>query len=296
MIDEREEFEAYTGAVRYEATGKWDRAWKGRFTMDMLLDFEGFARILTILARGYMFEGSAPDIDRARKALCAWCSVPDKKTASPKESWRFDTDFSFLHEEFPGLVDLDGVGWLCDHVRNLCAFAETHPDAVSKPDAAACEKLRHGWEDEWRKKVVQMQTPIFAPNTRMAWALRFDDVLADALELGPLRSPVFSLSDDQKHRIVAATPKGVPTEVLRTLIGYYVVNQQEGTDWVVLPVINFDAYFGKSFSRKWLNMLPEDIIVRQRDKGRGVCRYMVASGDNSLFTGAFETAEKPPLP
>ena len=275
MIDEWEEFKAYTGKVRYMATGKRDGAWKGRFIMDMLLDFEGFSRILTILARGYMFEGDAPDTDRAHRALCAWCSVPEKKTASPKKDWQFDADFSALHDEFPELVDAGSVGWLCQHVRNLCAFAVAHPDVVSKPDAAACEKLRHGWEDEWRKKVIQLQTPIFAPNTRGAWLLRFDDVLADALELGPLRNPSFSLSDEQEQRIAEATPKGVPVEVLRTLIGYYIVNRQSDTDWVVLPVVNFDAYFGKSFSRKWLTALPEDIIIRQRDKGRGVCRYML---------------------
>jgi len=47
---------------------------------------------------------------------------------------------------------------------------------------------------------------------------------------------------------------------------------------VVLPVVNFDAYFGNNFSHRWLNALPEDVIVRQRDGGRGVCRYRVAEG------------------
>ncbi len=150
---------------------------------------------------------------------------------------------------------------------------------LSKPDASACEKLRKGWENEWRKKVVQLQVPIFAPNTRAAWGLRFDDVLADALELGPLRSPDISFPPDLEQRIEKATPKGVPTEVLRTLVGYYIANRQEDTDWVVLPVINFDAYFGNNFSHRWLNALPEDVIVRQRDGGRGVCRYMVNGMD-----------------
>ena len=84
---------------------------------------------------------------------------------------------------------------------------------------------------------------------------------------------------DIEQRIEETTPKGVPTEVLRTLIGYYVANRQEDTDWVVLPVINFDAYFGNNFSHRWLNALPEDVIVRQRDGGRGVCRYMVNGMD-----------------
>ncbi len=42
------------------------------------------------------------------------------------------------------------------------------------------------------KKVGQMQTPGFALNTRMAWALRFDDVLTDALELTS-QSSIFSI-------------------------------------------------------------------------------------------------------
>ena len=173
------------------------------------------------------------------------------------------------------MVDADGAGWLVRHVRGMCAFAEEHPDVVSKPDASACEKLAMGFEKEWRKKVVQLQIPIFAPSTQAAWGLRFDDVLADALELGPLRSPDVSLSPALEQRIEAATPKGVPAEVLRTLVVYYLANRQEDTDWVVLPVVNFDAYFGKSFSHKWLNALPEDVIVRGRDKGRGVCRHRV---------------------
>lgn len=186
-----------------------------------------------------------------------------------------------MHEEFPELVDADGVGWLVRHVRRMCAFAKNHPQVVSVPDTNKCEELGKGWEDEWRKKVVQMQVPIFAPNTKAAWALRFDDVLADALELGPLRSPAISFSSDLEQRIEAATPKGVPTDVLRTLIGYYAANRQEDTDWVVLPVVNFDAYFGNNFSHRWLNALPEDVIVRQRDGGRGVCRYMVNGMDRN---------------
>lgn len=51
MIDENEEFRAYTEPPQYTVTGKRDTRWVGRFTFDMLLKFEGFARILTIVAR-----------------------------------------------------------------------------------------------------------------------------------------------------------------------------------------------------------------------------------------------------
>lgn len=82
MLNELEEFKAYTTPVRYEVNRKGDTAFLGRFTFESLLSFEGLGRILTILARGYL-----PDINRARNALCAWCSIPDSKNATPKEEW-----------------------------------------------------------------------------------------------------------------------------------------------------------------------------------------------------------------
>ena len=86
MINEWEEFCAYTGTVSYTASKKSDTTWLGRFTFATILEFEGMARILTILARGYLFHskdgaviwGDLHDrIDYARRALCAWCSVPE---------------------------------------------------------------------------------------------------------------------------------------------------------------------------------------------------------------------------
>ena len=55
MINEWEEFCAYTGTVSYTASKKSDTTWLGRFTFTTILEFEGMARILTILARGYLF-------------------------------------------------------------------------------------------------------------------------------------------------------------------------------------------------------------------------------------------------
>ena len=58
MINEWEEFCAYTGTVSYTASKKSDTTWLGRFTFATILEFEGMARILTILARGYLFHGN----------------------------------------------------------------------------------------------------------------------------------------------------------------------------------------------------------------------------------------------
>ena len=96
MLNEWKEFLQYTSPVSYTATGKRDNSYLGRFTYTTLTDFEGMARILTILARGYLFHdenGNALEgnpkarIEFARRALLAWCSIPDSKKATPKEEW-----------------------------------------------------------------------------------------------------------------------------------------------------------------------------------------------------------------
>ena len=47
MINEWEEFCAYTGTVSYTASKKSDTTWLGRFTFATILEFEGMARILS---------------------------------------------------------------------------------------------------------------------------------------------------------------------------------------------------------------------------------------------------------
>ena len=105
MLNEWKEFQDYTGAVNYTARNKQDTTYLGRFTFDTILDFEGLNRVLTILARGFLFhnENGSPAkaprerIDYAKRGLCAWCSVPDSKKATPREAWQFGSDFGELH-------------------------------------------------------------------------------------------------------------------------------------------------------------------------------------------------------
>ena len=132
MINEREEFLSYINFPEYSSKSKQDYSYLGRFTLEMFEDLNGFNRVLTILARGYMFveEGNA-DIARAERAICAWCSVPDKKNAKPLEDWQYITDFRALHDEFPELVDKNGKGWLCRHIANIVAYVKKNPDKVS---------------------------------------------------------------------------------------------------------------------------------------------------------------------
>ena len=274
MIDEREEFAAYTGPVVYDAKNKQDSSYLGRFTFDTLLKGEGLARVLTIVARGYLWQNETPNLDRARDALCAWCSIPASKNAKAKESWQYATDFRQLHETFPELVDNQGNGWFVRHVHQVRNFLKSHPEKVSKSALKNLEPLSKGWDKYWRDRVVQFQVPLFSAETKGAWVIRFDDILAGALEQGPLRSPTFPLPADLKQRLVDSFPSVKP-EVLLTLLGYYVENRPEDSPWVVLPVSNFDAYFGTtSFSKKWLGQIPSEFLERQK-QSFGVCRYRI---------------------
>ena len=279
MINEKEEFACYTGQVCYTARNKNDRNWLGRFTFDMLKEFEGMARVLTILARGYLWERGEPDPDYARRALCAWCSTPERKNAgSVNKSWREKCSFPEYHEEFPQLVDEKGAGWLYRHVKKLCAFAKKNPGLVDAYAAADCEILRKNFTKRLRAKLVHYQVPLFSPTTEKAWSLCFDSVLADALELGPLRDGADILTEDEEKMIVALAPPDVPLEMLRMLIAYYRANKPRDSVWVVLPVTNFDAYFGSSsFSRKYLNKIPKGLIQRGK-QSYGICRYKVNMG------------------
>lgn len=284
MLNEWKEFQAYTKPVTYTAAGKRDTTYLGRFTFDTIMDFEGLSRVLTILARGYLFhadDGSLAaspreNIDHARRALCAWCSIPDSKKATPGEAWQFHSDFRELHSEFPELVDEQSGGWFYRHVHSIADFVFAHLDVTSKSAQDKCLLIQKGFDAAWRKKVIQFQTPIFSPGTKGQWIMRFDDAIADALELGPLRQDEVSLSPELEERIQRMTPKGMPPEVISTLLCYYKANKPEDSDWVVLPVANFDAFFGNtSFGRKYLKMIPQEIMERS-DSGYGVCRYRVA--------------------
>ena len=242
----------------------------------MLLSGEGFVRILTIVARGYLWKSGEPNAARARRALCAWCSIPEKEKASPKEDWENSCAFPELHTEFSELVDEYGNGWLIRHVQAMCRFAEENPRTVSESIRKKVPLLREKFPDAWRAKVIQYQVPIFSAKTKGAWILRFDDVLGEAMELGPLRDSAIIFTEEQKAKIAAATPAGIDSVVLETLIAYYLLNKTVDSEWAVLPVTNFTAYFANtSFDRKWLPALRKGSI-QQDETSFGVSRYKIS--------------------
>ena len=153
-----------------------------------------------------------------------------------------------------------------------------NPERVSSSAQKKCVAIEKGFDRAWRDKVIQMQIPLFTPTTKGQWGLRFDSFLAQALELGPLRTEEPELPPALEEQLRTLSPKGVPLDMVTTLVSYYYANKPEDSDWVVLPVANFDAYFGTtSFGRKYLKQIPETILERS-ETGFGLCRYRLGEG------------------
>lgn len=274
MLNEVQEFQAYTQFPDYTAD---NHKYLGRFTVESIRDFLGFERIFTILARGYLFQDGCDPyerIDIARRALCAWCSIPERNI-EPKDSWEFTTAFPELHEEFPELVDEDGRGWYIQHLHNIVAFATENPKqtkaSIKKYVADRLPEL----EDKWWFKVRQFQIPIFLEGTDAIWQIRFDDIIANALTLGPLREMEVEVTEQQKEKLLPFLDKDVKLEHLTTLIAYYKANKPEDSDWVVLPSSNFNIYFGSTvFSKKVLPHITDTLILRS-DTAYGSGRFRV---------------------
>ena len=269
-MNEWEEFSAYTAFSEYKADWKDDTGYMGRFTFPMFFEFEGFGRVLTILARGYLFRNGSDGYDRidlARRALLAWCSLSGEKTKKApdqEDDSRLRVNFGEYAEEFPELVTPEGEGWLIRHVGNIVSFVEANPNAVRKGVWNKVQMLKTGFRAKWANKVRQMLIPTFASNTKGAWVLRFDDILADALELGPLRNKDFDLPEETVLRLTELTPDGVPAGASILLYKYYAANREDDQDYVLLPQQNFNAFFGNtSFSQKWSAALSKTLIEKK---------------------------------
>lgn len=272
MLNEIEEFKAYTTFPDYTIKNSKDNKYLGRFTYDILKDHYALNRVFMILARGYMWETDEPDADRARRALCAWCSLPEEKQPKQPKPGQDRVSFPELHAEFPELIDDDGAGWFYNHVHNIIEAVLDNTEKNTKTMAENALLLMKGFDDEWRDKLMQYQASPYSKKTKGAWNCRFDDAVAEAKRLGKLQNKDFDLPAETVKMLEDATPEGIPKYVLPELAKYYIANKPEDSDKVVLPVSNFSAYFGKtSFDRKWLKLLPDDIIVRE--EYAGMCRY-----------------------
>ena len=162
-------------------------------------------------------------------------------------------------------------GWFYSHIKNIHLFAMCNASVISTDNLEKISLIAKNFETPWKNKVKQMQIPAFSINTKGTWVLKFDYIIADALELGPLRMEAVSLPIEFHSKVVMCDEKGLPFEAVRDVVCYYLANKTEDSEWVVLPVASFDCYYNSTiFSKKWLSRIPETII--KRESALGVCR------------------------
>jgi hypothetical protein len=176
-----------------------------------------------------------------------------------------------LSTEFPELVDDKGRGLYYRHVKAVIAFDRAHLEDTDQSTQKKIDPISAHFTKAWKKKVRQMQVPVFHYKTKGAWIHRLDDMIADALEAGPLRTEEYLLPDEYVKRIGEVVSDDKLKSATAEVIRFYLANRSDDTPWVVLPVQSFDAYYGSTaFSKKQLAALPKELIVREyRD---GVCR------------------------
>ena len=94
------------------------------------------------------------------------------------------------------------------------------------------------------------------------------------MEQGELRYYEIPIPEELRQKVEKLTSKKV-VPYIRDLIAYYCAHKEEDCEWVVLPVTNFDMYYGSSyFSKRILPTIQESILQRQNHVG--TCRYRIA--------------------
>lgn len=100
-----------------------------------------------------MFKNGSADIEYARRAISAWCSIPDKDNAKEKDDWWYRTDFREYHNEFPEFVSEYGEGWFYRHFHNAMKFVKNNPDKFTTKDIEKYALMDRNFDNAWRKRL-----------------------------------------------------------------------------------------------------------------------------------------------
>lgn len=74
---------------------------------------------------------------------------------------------------------------------------------------------------------------------------------------------------------------GVPFDIVCDVISYYEVNKSDYSDWIILPIANFDCYYGNTnSSKKWISKIPYTVLTRE--VSNGICRVKLNIWKNKI--------------
>lgn len=171
-------------------------------------------------------------------------------------------------------MDAKGNGWYIRHMKNLFAFCNEHFELLTKPVQKIFDAVEKGYAKQWKERVGHYTVPIFARNTKGAWGTRFDDVIAEALEAGPLRAEEYVLPKKIKKKLDAIEMLDKYRPKAEDLTAFYYANKHKDLDWVILPIANFNAYYrSTTFEKNYLPALPKNVFIRETLDG--LCRFKV---------------------
>ncbi|MBR3869784.1 MAG: hypothetical protein IKM66_10770 [Clostridia bacterium] len=272
MTNEWLEFKAYTDNPVFDVKSKQSSAFIGRFTTAMIKRNKGFSRIFTILARGFLFhnpdgtlkkDDAYENIDKARKFLCTWCSLPYETVTN--KALPYHTSFPELHNDFPDIVDETGAGWYYRYLHTLSDYIKANKDKISSKLYYFAEKKNiKDIENKWANRLIQFQYPIYNRKSKADFPLLFDTAIADALVLGPLRTEAVILSEETTDKIKAYGTDSKTENLIIALAEYYIANKEPDSDWVIIPKTNFSAFFGSAtYMDTYEKKIPEDFMDKK---------------------------------
>ena len=103
MLNEQQEFLSYTSIPVYASKNKQDYSYLGRIAFATIFDFEGFPRILSIIARGYMHSGALPISTEHTERYVRGAVFPIKKKMPPVKSGNIKVIFVSYMASSPNL-------------------------------------------------------------------------------------------------------------------------------------------------------------------------------------------------
>ena len=183
--------------------------------------------------------------------------VSDVSVFTPKAP----EDANFLEHTSSGTYDREEIDY---DMRDLVATLKSGWNEVDLPLKAFTAA---GGDGQYVPSKASFIRFLCNANTNGAWVLRLDDILADALELGPLRNRDFDLSEETMQRLNALTPAGVPVEGTIDLKDFYTTEPEAAK-----AQVTFTAADGAPFT------VSQDGILTVT--GAGVASVTVASKAN----------------
>ena len=91
------------------------------------------------------------------------------------------------------------------------------------------------------------------------------------------------LVEDMRDKITQAASKSVPNWMIEELVRFILANQRDHTEWVNIPMANFNAFFGDtSFSKKYKPHIPDALVVFEPQK-LGICRVKLGDAVRSVI-------------